>query len=409
MERRQFIGATAAALYSTLVSSAETPPDLEKLARDRLRLVMPSRQKIADFVNPHPDAASLERSRGWMHDAELGWVLRDAVRPDGIDGSKTFYHYEADGARRIVNAADKPSRIHSYGDSFTHGDQVSDGETWQEFIAAHFQEPIRNYGVGGYSVYQAYRRMKRIEERSSAKYVILNIYSYDHYRNLSPWWAITGVTSPHDVTLPHLRVYVGRDECTEFENPLPKPHDLEQLCDEDFVWNTFKDEPVLLAYLAINGDEARAKKLIDPLAAKYGIDKEKYAAESAVQTAQQIHTAAALFATRRVVQWTEKLLDRLGKKLLVILSYSSPHVQAVLNGQPRFDRELLDWLLGKPYPVIDLMDAFRADYARSNGDVAAFLNRYFNGHHSPAGNFFFASSIREQLIRWLDPPPLPYR
>ena len=31
------------------------------------------------------------------------------------------------------------------------------------------------------------------------------------------------------------------------------------------------------------------------------------------------------------------------------------------------------------------------------------------GHHNPAGNFFFASAVRDRLIKWLEPAPLPYR
>ena len=33
-----------------------------------------------------------------------------------------------------------------------------------EYLAAHLGEPLRNFGVGGYGVYQAYRRLVR-EER----------------------------------------------------------------------------------------------------------------------------------------------------------------------------------------------------------------------------------------------------
>jgi hypothetical protein len=33
--------------------------------------------------------------------------------------------------------------------------QVSDCETWQEYLAGHLGEPIRNFGMGGYGVYQA--------------------------------------------------------------------------------------------------------------------------------------------------------------------------------------------------------------------------------------------------------------
>lgn len=101
---------------------------------------------------------------GWTYDVEVGWVLVDSVRADGIDGSNTFYHYEPTGCRRRINFPEKEARIHTYGNSFTHCDQVSDGETWQEYLAAHLQEPIENYGIGGYSVYQAYRRMLKVEK-----------------------------------------------------------------------------------------------------------------------------------------------------------------------------------------------------------------------------------------------------
>ena len=102
-------------------------------------------------------------NRGWVYDAELGFVHTNAIHSsDGVNGANTFYSYMADGARRLVNFAHRPCRIHTYGDSFTHCDQVNDGETWQEAISAHLQEPVRNYGVGGYSVYQAYRRMRKV-------------------------------------------------------------------------------------------------------------------------------------------------------------------------------------------------------------------------------------------------------
>jgi len=110
------------------------------------------------------------RGYGWTYDPEVGWILVDSVRPDGIDGSNTFYHYEPTGCRRRINFSEKEARIHTYGNSFTHCDQISDGETWQEYLAAHLQEPIENYGVGGYSVYQAYRRMLKVEQDHPAEY-----------------------------------------------------------------------------------------------------------------------------------------------------------------------------------------------------------------------------------------------
>ena len=119
-------------------------------------------------------------------DPELGYVLKDYIFRDGMDESLSAYTYEPRrGHRKLINCADQPCRINTYGNSFTQCAQVSDGETWQEALAAHFREPIRNFGVGGYGVYQAYRCAMRIEAGDlAAENIILNIWDDDHYRNI---------------------------------------------------------------------------------------------------------------------------------------------------------------------------------------------------------------------------------
>ena len=119
--------------------------------------------------------------------------------------------------------------------------------------------------------------------------------------------------------------------------------------------------------------------------------------------------AAALFATRNVITWTERFVENTGKKLLVMLTFGRGSVRAELQGRPRFDQELFDWLKDKPYPIVDVRDAFRAEYQQFPGDIDRFLDRYYIGHHSPAGNFFLASAVRDLLTKALDPAPLPYR
>ena len=37
------------------------------------------------------------------------------------------------------------------------------------------------------------------------------------------------------------------------------------------------------------------------------------------------------------------------------------------------------------------------------------MKRYFIGHYSPAGNHFFAFSLKDRIVPWLDPPPITYR
>src|SRR5262245_17138698 len=106
MHRRNFLATTAAALaWRTAVGSEPSDP-----IRAHLRTCLRTRQQVEDFVSSDQTPERRRRNFGWVYDAELGWVLTDAVRPDGADGSKSFYHYEADGARKVVTFPAGPAR-----------------------------------------------------------------------------------------------------------------------------------------------------------------------------------------------------------------------------------------------------------------------------------------------------------
>jgi hypothetical protein len=99
-----------------------------------------------------------------LFDAELGWCgpksrsTAPKVRPS--------FSYEAHGARSEREYADAPPagvvRLVCFGDSFTHGDEVSNGDTWElqlEALDARYE--ALNYGVGGYGTDQALLRFRR--------------------------------------------------------------------------------------------------------------------------------------------------------------------------------------------------------------------------------------------------------
>ncbi len=379
-------------------------------ARTFLQSIMPTQEMVDHFVNSERAARAAAIDLGGImcnnalstFDADLGWTLTDGVRSDGIDGSWTFYNYEPTGSRRVVNFPDRASRIHTYGNSYTHCDQVSDGESWQEYLAAHLQEPIRNFGVGGYSVYQAYRRMLKVEAETPAEYLILNVWDDDHYRNLDAWRSIRARRQGR-FTLPHLRVDVERGTCDQVDNPCLTGDEVYRLCDPDWVWQTFGEDPILQGIIAkeSSATESDSEKETGSSAqhANAGTDAQVY----------QLYTEAALFATKHVVSLTERFAKEHQKQLMLILSFGRKSMAAALKGQPLFDQSFLDWLREKDYPVVDLRDAFRADFASSRLGIDGYLEKYYNGHHSPAGNYFFAWAIKDRVRDWLDPAPLPYR
>lgn len=48
-------------------------------------------------------------------------------------------------------------------------------------------------------------------------------------------------------------------------------------------------------------------------------------------------------------------------------------------------------------------------YKAFNLSVADYFKRYFIGHYNPRGNHLFAYSLKDRIVDWLDPKPLPYR
>ncbi|MFY8200857.1 MAG: hypothetical protein ACOVLE_09325, partial [Pirellula staleyi] len=179
VRRREFLATIPVALASATAFACQG--NVNEALRAFLQPHVLKRSTLDQFLD--------SKAQVWAKfDPELGYLLRNAFVRDGVDGCHTLARYQKSGQRQQVNFPDQPCRMNTYGDSFTQGHQVSDGETWQEILAAHFCEPIRNFGVGGFGVYQAYRRLLRNEGTDqSAKYLIFNIWGDDHLRSVYAW------------------------------------------------------------------------------------------------------------------------------------------------------------------------------------------------------------------------------
>jgi hypothetical protein len=49
-----------------------------------------------------------------------------------------------------------------------------------------------------------------------------------------------------------------------------------------------------------------------------------------------------------------------------------------------------------------------ADYKKFNLNLDDYYKRYFLGHYNPTGNHFFAYSIKNKIVEWLNPKPITY-
>ena len=108
-------------------------------------------------------------------DQQLGWIRRENSELSFPNG--TTISTDSLGSRRIPGVSG-PATISSFGNSFTEGLEVDDGETWQAYIAKSTGRAVLNFGVSGYGPDQA---LLALETRLSAgiwtPIVILAIWS----------------------------------------------------------------------------------------------------------------------------------------------------------------------------------------------------------------------------------------
>jgi hypothetical protein len=386
--------------------------------RDLLREVTVKRELVDHFLNPDvPNWATF--------DPELGYRLHNCIVRDGVDDSLTVYRYDASGARRMVHYAQSRCRINTYGDSFTQCHQVSDGETWQEYLAAHLGEPIRNFGVGGYGVYQAYRRLRREEQTSAAApNVVLNIWRDDHFRSLYRWrWLHTigfrrsfardgafgiPVSMFHANPWAHLRLSLANGNFEEHENPYPTPESLYFLCDEEHVYEHFRRDVDVQLFAAQQHAADVDVPLLQRVAGALGESADFGSADATADTARRLMHTCALRSSMYVVERARAFAAESGKRLLLLLSYSSTDVAAALRGEPRFDQVFVDHLREREFAVIDGLQEHVEDYAAYRCTPDEYVRRFYIGHYNPRGNHFFAFAIKDDLVAWLDPKPPAY-
>jgi hypothetical protein len=126
-------------------------------------------------------------------DAELGWTNSPSARA-GLSAAVP-YTYNRIGARseREYEATPGPGklRLACFGESFTQGDEVGDGDTWPALLeAGDGSLEVLNLGVGGYGTDQALLRMRR-EGLHGARIATLGFMTENIGRNVNryrPLW-----------------------------------------------------------------------------------------------------------------------------------------------------------------------------------------------------------------------------
>ncbi len=379
---------------------------------EHLRLSVVSRETLDQFLD--------DNTPTWARfDSEVGYTLGNYIPRDGMEASSTISTSQANGQRTAQMYADVPGRINTYGNSFTQCHQVSDGETWQEYLSAHFGEPVRNFGMGGFGSYQAYRRMIRTEQSDdAAKYIIFYIWGDDHIRSclrcrhvvIRQWRGDDGGHMFHGNFWANIEMDLDSGELVEHQSLCPTPRELYNMTDPDFMVEKLRDDLMLQLAVADSVDPTtldipRLNALADILGATH-LDETD--ADSIVASANALQWTYGFAATRYIIRKVVSFCQAEGKEVLFTLLCPTATRQ-LLQGQERHDQTIADFLRQENLRYFDMNEVHRADYQAFNLSVDDYLKRYYIGHYNPSGNHFFAYSIRKPLLEMLDPKPITYR
>lgn len=428
--RRSFLKSAVAAAGATAMGCAAGPAIVRSTkgsgGLDDLRAMLAKAAYTPEQLERYFDPAAHNWAR---FDPDLGYLNDNCHLADGLDGARTISRYGGkNGERRMVNFADMPCRIATYGDSFTQGHQVSDGETWQEHLAAHFGEPILNYGTGGHGVYQAYRRLKRIEPTADGvPYLLLNMYGDDHRRNVTPWrWLVYGgwwqtTEEPlkvmfHGNPWAHCRI-AADGSVEEVENPFPAPESLSALCDPGFAFDYYKDDPIVRAMCATRREYDPDVTPIIELAEILGLELDWTTAESRQSSAARVWDEAGWRSTAYILDELKAFAASHDKRVFMLLTYPDRSVVRACQGIDRdgpdnyecHPRWLREGIVERGYPLVDALPKHVADFAEYKLTPEDYVARHYIGHYTPRGNQFFAYAIKDELRAWLDPAPPAYR
>jgi hypothetical protein len=191
---------------------------LEVLARFRGVLVpAATRFRLA----PEPRARLARILAGeepyYPFDPELGWTVRPG-------GRLPLYRANSQGIRADVDYAPTPppgvTRIAAFGDSFVHGTEVANPDTWPaqlERLRPGLE--VLNFGVGGYGVDQAYLRWRRDGRPLKPHVVLIGFLSEDIHRSVNRFRPFQAPRHLEPRAKP--RFALRDDELVLLPNPLP--------------------------------------------------------------------------------------------------------------------------------------------------------------------------------------------
>lgn len=319
------------------------------------------------------------------HSPVLGWTLKSngqyGIYRANSQRLRATREYDADPPLGVV-------RVAAFGDSFTHGDEVRNGETWAAALeAGHPGLEVVNFGVGGFGLDQAYLRYQHEGRRYHPAVVLIGFATENIYRHVNVYRPFYDTDTGRPLAKP--RFVVEGDRLVLVENPM---QDLaryrELLAEPDRLL------PVLGARDYYYHSRVRRGRLdVMPSVRLAKVARQQIADSTGgiVKGGAYNPGSEAFVVTTRLVDAFVSAAEADGAVPVVMLLPNRADLARHRRHDVRMAAPLKDYLQARRYRYVDLLDAFAGAGGRTAiGDLVP-------NHYSPLGNRLVAERLWQYL------------
>jgi hypothetical protein len=323
-------------------------------------------------------------------DAELGW----SWRPGGT-AQEGKYVANSGGARGSVDFPPLPeagrTRILTFGDSFTFGDEIHEPGTFQRILEAiHPSFEVINFGVSAYGTDQAFLRYRRLGRDLGAEVVCIGILLENIGRNVNRYRPLWNPTTGFCSAKPRF-VLDEEGELQLVPHPFSSREELrDALLSREVIERVAEHEYWLGRPTVPTGRLSSLMRIAACLRAHQLRNPERLWRDREGEPFQV--TLAILEAFHR-----EALAD--GAKLapIVVFPTTEDLFEVAMRGESYWDG-LFEELERRGIPYVNPIPALVERQREIEADEDSKLHLYFGAHLSTVGN----AVVAEELEAWLE-------
>jgi len=321
-----------------------------------------------------------------IHHSVLGW----SIKPNG---KATIYRANSQGLRGDEDYSlfrkDGVLRIETFGDSFTHGDEVDNSHTWQAYLEQLYPRyQVMNFGVGGYGPDQSFLRYKNEGRQFHPDCVLIGFMSENLARTVNVFRPFYSAATRLPLSKP--RFVFERERLRLLDNPLPSLEQyhallatplpvLERLGEKDWFYQHRYRAGALDVLPSIRLAKVIMYKSVEDRELSYG------------------HEAEAFRLSVEIIARFYNEVQGDSSVPVVLLFPGKNDMEDRLNDRTPPYESLKAALKERQVALIDLMGAFDCE------ELSDHFEEYFqeNGHYSPKANALVAQFMGIQLDRVL--------